>query len=124
MRKLEAESSARIQEMHETVTADMERLLVHQNAFVVAVNNHQAAMVNQTHLIQQQFEAMEDLEHNAHAAAENSWWSNIGVIVLAIVLAVATLGLVSLMVMLGARFERKLIELKSVAESETAQVEA
>lgn len=104
IRKVHAETSARIVEMHEMVTADMERLLVNQNAFVDAINNHQAAMMNQSYLLQQQFAIIESIDYNAHAAAENSWFANLGVIALAVVI----LGLIGLVIALAMRFERRL----------------
>lgn len=102
VRKVTAETSNRILEMHEIVTADMERLMVMQNTFVDAVNNHQAAMVNQSYLLQQQFNQMQAMEYNIHAAAENSWFSNILMVLIGVVL----LGLIGLTIGLGLRFEK------------------
>lgn len=109
VRTVQAEASARILEMHEMVTADMARLVVIQNAFVDAINNHQAAMRNQTHLLQQQFETMETMQYNTQAAADNSWFTNVIIIGLAVVI----LGLIGLMVALFARVERRLATLGS-----------
>lgn len=105
LRKVEAETALRIQEMHEQVTEDLRRLNMARDNFVALTNDHQAAMVNQNYLLQQQFHMMENIDYNAKTAAQNSWFANVSIIIMAVVI----LGLIGLVIALAMRFERKLV---------------
>jgi len=100
----QADMMNRITEAREQMAADYQQMIQQRDTFALVMNDHIAVMKNTELFLRGYAQHMENIDHNTHGAAKNSYWTLLAFIPIGAVL----FGLTMFCILMFVRLEKKI----------------